>query len=63
MSQILSIRCARFDVKGDLKKMERLEKELEKAQARVSFLLDQFHAHIEAHGYKAPKAVSATSGH
>jgi hypothetical protein len=63
MSQILSLHSARFDARGDLKKLERIYKDLEKAQARGESLLEQFQAHIQSHGCKAPKAVSATTSH
>jgi len=63
MSQILSLHAAKVDARGDLKKLERIDRELEKAQARGSFLLEQFQAHIQSHGCKAPKALSATTGH
>ena len=63
MSQILSLHSAKADARGDLKKLERIERELEKAQALGSSLLEQFRAHIQSHGCKAPKAVSTTSRH
>lgn len=63
MSQIMSLHSARVDAKGDLRKLERIDKELEKAKARGALLLEQFQAHLQSHGCKAPKAVSATSGH
>jgi len=63
MSQILSLHSARFDARGDLKKLERINRELEKAQARGASLLEKFQAHLQSHGCKAPKAVSATTGH
>ena len=63
MSQILSLHAAKVDARGDLKKLERIGRELENAQARGSSLLEQFQTHIQLHGCEAPKAVSATSGH
>ena len=63
MSQILSLHSARFDARGDLKQLERIDKELEKAQARGASLLERFRAHLQSHGCKAPKALSATAGH
>jgi len=63
MSQILSLHRARFDARGDLKKLERVDRELEKAQARGASLLEKFQAHLRSHGCKAPKALSATTGH
>ena len=63
MSQILALHAAKVDARGDIKKLERIDRELEKAQACGSSLLEQFRAHIQSHGCKAPKAVSSTSGH
>jgi hypothetical protein len=63
MSEILSLHCARFDARGDLKKLERIDMELEKAQGRGASLLEKFQAHLQSHGCKAPKAVSATTDH
>jgi len=62
-SQILSLHAAKVHAGGDPEKLERIDKELEKAQALGSSLLEQFQAHIQSHGCKAPKAVSATTGH
>jgi len=63
MSQILSLHAAKVNAQGDLKKLERRDKELEKAQALGSSLLESFQAHLQTHGCQAPKALSATSGH
>jgi hypothetical protein len=63
MSQILSLHAAKVDARGDAKKLEAIDRELEKVQARGQSLLEQFRAHIQSHGCNAPKAVSATTGH
>ena len=43
--------------KGDLDEMERVDKELENAQARESSLLDKLHAHIQSHGCQRYKVL------
>ena len=63
MSQILSLHSARGDAKGDLKKLDRIDRELEIAQRCGASLLEKFRTHIQLHGCEPPKAVSATSGH
>ena len=63
MSQILVLHCARFDARGDLKKLDRIDRELQIAQKRGASLLEKFQTHVQLHGCEAPKAVSATSGH
>ena len=48
IGEILALHYA--DAKGDLDKMESIDKELEEAQAREAFLLDKLHAHVQSHG-------------
>lgn len=63
LSQILFLRSAKIGAKGNLTKLERLDRLLERVQMRQASLLEKFQTHLEGHGCEAPKAVSATSGH
>lgn len=63
LSQLLSLHSAKIGAKGDLDRLERIDTELEKVHARQASLLEKFQTHTEAHGCRAPKAVSAIVGH
>ena len=55
MSEILSLRAAKVDAQGD--RLERIDKQLEKATAREASLRERFHAHLKSHGCQPPKAL------
>ena len=57
INQILSLHSAAVDAKGDLRKKEHIDNELEKAQAREASLLERFQAHIQSHGCQSPKVL------
>lgn len=57
LSQILSLHAAKVDAKGDLHELERIDRELEKAEARESSLGKKFHAHLESHGCQSPRVL------
>ena len=62
MSQILSLHAEAEALnkpfqKRDFDEMERVDKELQNAQARESSLLDTLHAHIQSHGCQRYKVL------
>jgi hypothetical protein len=57
IGEILSLHTAAVDANGDLNKMERIDQELQNAQARESSLLEKFQAHLKSHGCQRQKAL------
>ena len=57
LKQILLLHRAELAAKGDLDKMERIDKELQKAHARETSLLEKLHAHIQLHGCQRNKVL------